>query len=256
MARTPFIGGNWKMHLTRDLAISLASGVAEGLRTRDGSASSDVAVFPAFVHLHAVAEAIDGSGALLGAQDCYHEPDGAFTGEVSLSMLRDVGVRSVLTGHSERRHVLHEPDTLVNAKTKAALADGMTCVLCVGETLAQREDGATYAINEHQLRAGLEGVAPAHAERLVIAYEPVWAIGTGKTATPDDAQRAHGHIRSVLGSLLGQSAAEHTRIIYGGSVKPANAAELFAKPDIDGFLVGGASLKAEDFLAIIRAANG
>lgn len=256
MQRTPFVGGNWKMHLTRDRAAALASGVAQGLRTAPkGPRTPDVAVFPAFVHLEAVRTALGDSRAALGAQNFYHEPDGAFTGEISLSMLRDVGVTTVLTGHSERRHVLHEPDALVNAKTRAALADGMTCVLCVGETLAQREDGATDAINEHQLRAGLEGVAPAHTPRLVIAYEPVWAIGTGKTATPDDAQRAHQRIRAVLSSLFGESAAGELRVIYGGSVKPGNAADLIGKPDVDGFLVGGASLNAEDFLSIVAAAG-
>jgi triosephosphate isomerase len=255
MQRTPFVGGNWKMHLTRDAGATLARAVAEGLRTAPkGPRTPEVAVYPAFVHLDAARDAIGESGVLLGAQDCYFEPEGAFTGEVSIPMLRDVGARSVLTGHSERRHVLHEPDSLVNAKTRAALASGMTCVLCIGETLAQREDNATDAINEHQLRAGLEGVAPAHSERLVIAYEPVWAIGTGRTATPDDAQAAHAHIRSVLGSLLGESAASSIRVIYGGSVKPGNAPDLRAKPDIDGFLVGGASLNASDFLAIVRAA--
>lgn len=256
MERTPFVGGNWKMHLTRDSARALARSIVEGLRTVPGGPRTpDVALFPAFVHLDASRDAVGESGVLLGAQDCYFEPEGAFTGEVSIPMLRDVGVRSVLAGHSERRHVLLEPDSLVNAKTRAALANGMTCVLCVGETLAQREDNATDAINEHQIRTGLEGVAPAHAERLVIAYEPVWAIGTGRTATPDDAQRAHAHLRRVLGSLFGESAAASVRIIYGGSVKPANAADLIAKPDIDGFLVGGASLKSEDFLAIVGAAS-
>ena len=256
MHRTPFVGGNWKMHLTRDRAAALGSAVAQGLGTvRPTGDNPDVAIFPAFVHLDAVSRALgDTPAAILGAQDCYPEPDGAFTGEISLSMLRDLGVVAVLTGHSERRHVLREPDELVNAKTRAALANGMTCVLCVGETLAQREDGATDAINEHQLRTGLEGVSPAHAERLVIAYEPVWAIGTGRTATPDDAQRAHKRIREVLGSLLGQSVADAARVIYGGSVKPGNAAELIAQPDVDGFLVGGASLTADDFLAIVRAA--
>lgn len=256
MQRTPFIGGNWKMHLTRDSAAILARAVADGLRTPpQGPRTPEVAIYPAFVHLDVVRAALGESGVLLGAQDCSPEPEGAFTGEVSIPMLRDVGARSVLTGHSERRHVLHEPDSLVNAKTRAALANGMTCVLCVGETLAQREDNATDAINEHQLRAGLEGVAPAHSERLVIAYEPVWAIGTGRTATPEDAQQAHSRIRAVLGSLLGESAASTIRIIYGGSVKPGNAAQLFAKPDIDGFLVGGASLVAPDFLSIVRAAK-
>jgi triosephosphate isomerase len=257
MDRMPFVGGNWKMNLSRGHACGLARAVAEGLRTAPESPrTAEVAIFPAFVHLDAVGAILredpDG-GVLLGAQDCYHEPDGAFTGEVSLAMLRDLGVNAVLTGHSERRHVLHEPDELVNAKTRAALSNGMTCVLCVGETLAQREDGATDAINEHQLRAGLEGVSHAHAERLVIAYEPVWAIGTGKTASAGDAQRAHAAIRGVLGTLFGESVTDATRVIYGGSVKPSNAAELAREPDIDGFLVGGASLDAEDFEVIVRA---
>ncbi len=257
MDRTPFIGGNWKMNLSREHARELAGEIAEGLRTSgEGPRTAEVAVFPAFVHLDAVHRIFRDhadAGVLLGAQDCYHEPDGAFTGEVSLAMLRDLGVHAVLTGHSERRHVLHETDALVNAKTRAALSNGMTCVLCVGETLAQREDNATDAINEHQLRAGLEGVSHAHAERLVIAYEPVWAIGTGKTASAGDAQRAHAAIRRVLGSLFGETVAATTRVIYGGSVKPSNAPELAREPDIDGFLVGGASLDAKGFCAIVGA---
>ncbi len=257
MDRKPFVGGNWKMNLSREHAQDLAGEVVEGLRTSgDGPRTAEVAVFPAFVHLDAVRQVLgdqDARGVILGAQDCYHEPDGAFTGEVSFAMLRDLGVRAVLTGHSERRHVLHEPDSLVNAKTRAALSNGMTCVLCVGETLEQREDNATDAINEHQLREGLKGVSHAHAERLVIAYEPVWAIGTGKTASAGDAQMAHAAIRKVLGSLFGDSVARATRVIYGGSVKPSNAPELAREPDIDGFLVGGASLNAKDFCAIVGA---
>lgn len=257
MDRMPFIGGNWKMNLSRGHACSLARAVAEGLRTAPGSPrTAEVAIFPAFVHLDAVGAILrdqSDAGVLLGAQDCYYEPDGAFTGEVSLAMLRDLGVGAVLTGHSERRHVLLEPDSLINAKTRAALMDGFTCVLCVGETLAQREDGATDAINEHQLRAGLEGVSHAHADRLVIAYEPVWAIGTGKTASAADAQRAHAAIRAVLGTLFGETVAGATRVIYGGSVKPSNADELARQPDIDGFLVGGASLDAGDFTEIVGA---
>lgn len=257
--RTPYVGGNWKMNLSRAGAVSLAQSVARAVAgLAPGPRTPEVAVFPSFVHLDAVVNALCAAGSTrvrLGAQDCYHEPDGAFTGEVSVAMLKDLGATCALTGHSERRHVLLEPDSLINVKTRALLDAGMTAVLCVGETLAQREDGATDAINEQQLRAGLAGVTGAQASSLVIAYEPVWAIGTGKTATPEDAQRAHLRIRSVLVDLFGEALGASVRVIYGGSVKASNAPELIAQPDIDGFLVGGASLKAEEFGAICAAAG-
>jgi len=253
--RRLFIGGNWKMHGDRASATALARDVAAGC-ARDVEADVETAIFPAFVHLDPIATILANAPAppLLGAQDAFHQPQGAYTGEVSVPMLADLGVRAVLTGHSERRHILGESDELVAAKTRAVLDGGLLCVLCVGETLEQREQGLTDAVNERQLRAALEGVAAAAVERLVVAYEPVWAIGTGRTASPQDAQRAHAHLRAILCELLGQQAAQRIRVIYGGSVKPGNAAALLAQEDVDGALVGGASLVAEDFLAIRLAA--
>ncbi len=250
--RRPLIAGNWKMNLTRDGAVALARSVAR----HAAGACVDVAIFPAFVHIDAVLSALrtDGTEVPVGAQDCSDAPNGAFTGEVSLGMLKDIGCHWVLTGHSERRHVIGETDDIVASKTAAALGAGMTCVLCIGETLDQREGGETDAVNERQLRAALGGISPADMLKLVIAYEPVWAIGTGRTATPDDAQLAHAAVRHVLQDLFGAEMAHRTRILYGGSLKAANAPDLLAKPDIDGGLVGGASLEAGEFGAIIDAA--
>ncbi|MCR9074618.1 MAG: triose-phosphate isomerase [bacterium] len=248
--RTPFVGGNWKMNTDARSGSELASSLASGLA---GTAGVDVAIFPPFVYLREIGSGLATSDILLGAQDVYDQPDGAFTGEISIDMLNDCGVRSVLTGHSERRHVIGESDTIVNRKTRAVLDAGLQCVLCIGETLDQRESGKTDAINEHQTRAGLEGVSKEQLARVVIAYEPVWAIGTGKTATPRDAQDAHANIRELIANMYDQEAADAIRIIYGGSMKPGNAEELMSMADIDGGLVGGASLKAEDFLSIIRA---
>lgn len=248
--RTTFIGGNWKMNTDAQGGIQLAQTLASGFQ-RD--AGVDVAIYPPFVYLRDIAAKLGGSGITLGAQDAYFQPNGAFTGEVSLDMLKDCGVSSVLTGHSERRHVVGETDLLVNKKTRAALDAGLQAVLCIGETLEQRESGKTDAINEHQTRAGLEGISKDQLGSVIIAYEPVWAIGTGKTATPEDAQDAHAKIRELIATMYDQQAADAIRIIYGGSMKPGNAAELMAMPDIDGGLIGGASLKADDFLSIIRA---
>lgn len=248
--RTPFIGGNWKMNTDAQAGSDLARSLASGMTA---AAGVDVAIFPPFVYLREIDAAIATSDILLGAQDAYDQPNGAFTGEISIEMLRDCGVKSILTGHSERRHVIGESDTIVNRKTRAILNAGLQCVLCIGETLEQRESGKTDAINEHQTRAGLEGVTKAQLAQVVIAYEPVWAIGTGKTATPEDAQDAHAKIRELIANMYDQDAADEIRIIYGGSMKPGNAEELMSMPDIDGGLVGGASLKAEDFFGIIRA---
>ncbi len=247
--RTPFVGGNWKMNTTASEAITLIDAVQSGLK----GDLVEVAVYPPFVYLREIGSRCAESDILLGAQDCWHEPSGAFTGEISTTMLKDCGVTSVLTGHSERRHVIGESDELVNLKTKAAIGAGLVAVLCVGETLEQRENGQTDAVNESQIKAGLAGVGKDELGKVVIAYEPVWAIGTGKTATPDDAQDAHTKIRALVAEMYDQQAGEAMRIIYGGSMKPGNAGELMAMPDIDGGLIGGASLTAEDFLAIIDA---
>ncbi len=248
--RKPTVGGNWKMNLTRTEAVALAKAVSTGVPP-----TVEVAIAPAFVHLDAVSTAIRETPLSIAAQDLHFESDGAFTGEVSLAMLRDLGVSTVLVGHSERRHLLGECDALVNLKLLAALDGGMQVILCVGEKIEQRRLGQTDAINAAQIHYGLAGVAGDQMARITIAYEPVWAIGTGMTATPGDAQAAHEGIRSALSHLLGPQVAQATRIQYGGSVKPSNAADLFAQEDIDGGLIGGASLNADDFLAIVNAAG-
>ena len=255
MSRTPIVGGNWKMNTVRASAVELALEVSRAAAPAM-KRGLEVAVFPPFVYLDAVGAALrsEGSAVMLGAQDLYFEPSGAFTGEVSADQLRDIGASIVLTGHSERRHVLGESDELVGKKTRAALNAGLRVILCIGETLEQREKRQTDHVNERQLRAGLAGVAPKDLERLVIAYEPVWAIGTGRNASPADAQAAHAQIRRVLMELYDIQTAGAVRIQYGGSVKPDNASDLFGQPDIDGGLIGGASLKATDFVAICEAA--
>ncbi|MBL4591595.1 MAG: triose-phosphate isomerase [Phycisphaerales bacterium] len=249
--RKPFVGGNWKMNTNSAGASALIGAVTD----RSGSSDAEVVVYPPFVYLREVGAAMSGKGTnvRLGAQDFRHEPDGAMTGCISLSMLKDCGATSVLTGHSERRHVIGESDSLINAKTKAALDAGMQVVLCIGELLEEREAGQTDAVNERQLRAGLDGVAESQLGQVVLAYEPVWAIGTGKTATSGDAQDAHTKIRGLVESMYSADAASKMRILYGGSVKPGNAVELFGMPDIDGGLIGGASLNADDFGAIVDA---
>ncbi|MCC5786608.1 MAG: triose-phosphate isomerase [Phycisphaerales bacterium] len=250
--RRPFVGGNWKMNSTLKGASELIRGVADALAGE--IASIDVAVFPPCVYLLAVKSILRDrqSPIMLGAQDVYPEAEGAFTGEVSVDMLRDCGVQVVLAGHSERRHVIGEDDELINRKVKAILEGGLRCVLCIGETLDQREDGRTHEVNEIQLRSGLAGIAEGLVDNLVIAYEPVWAIGTGQTATPDDAEEAHEKIREVLKDMY-DGVSDRLRIIYGGSVKPGNAAGLFGQRSIDGGLIGGASLKVADFVPIVRA---
>jgi triosephosphate isomerase (TIM) len=252
--RRPFVGGNWKMNLDLSAAQALTETLIGALARET---MVEVAICPPFPYLQPIGQLLREarSPVRLGAQDVYHQPNGAFTGEVSCEMLRDVGVSVVLTGHSERRHVLGESDELINRKTRAALEKGLEVILCIGETLEQRQAGQTDSINIAQLYYGLAGVSPEHMSRVTIAYEPVWAIGTGKTATPGDAQDAHAAIRAALHRMYGPDVAQVVRIQYGGSVKPSNAAELFSQDDIDGGLIGGASLKAEDFAAIVKAAR-
>lgn len=252
--RKPFVGGNWKMTTNRTVSAELARGCADGLLH---VAAVDVAVFPPFPYMLSVGSILrDRSSSIrVGAQDVYHKPDGAFTGEISLDMLKDCGIRVALAGHSERRHVIGESDELVNLKVRATLEAGLECILCVGETLNQREAGHTDPVNQRQVRMGLADVPLDLTERLIVAYEPVWAIGTGQTATPDDAQDVHAKIRRQLATMYNNDVAQRTRIIYGGSVKPSNAPELFSQPDIDGGLIGGASLKASDFVGITKAAS-
>ena len=251
--RKPTIGGNWKMNLHT----AEAKGLAVDLAAKVGGNDVEVTVFPPFPYLAMVAGTLADAGSSInvGAQDCYPAANGAFTGEVSLSMLKDVGVSSVLVGHSERRHVIGESDVLVNEKVLAALDQGFEVVLAIGEKLEQREAGQTDAVNVGQLGYGLAGVTEAQMSKITIAYEPVWAIGTGKTATPEDAQQAHAAIRQALGFMYSTDLADTVRIQYGGSMKPGNAADLLARPDIDGGLIGGAALQADDFVAIIDAAK-
>ena len=256
--RKPFVGGNWKMNLDAAAARTLADDLACAVASERLDRACDIAIFPPFVYIPQVLTVLRdrSSSIMLGAQDVFHEPSGAFTGEVSAAMLKDCGVQVVLTGHSERRHVIGESDELVNRKTRAALDAGLSVILCIGEKLEEREVGETDAVNERQLRAGLAGVTPVQLSRVTVAYEPVWAIGTGRNATPADAQDAHAKCRGVLASLYGAQAAAGVRIQYGGSVKGSNASELFAGADVDGGLIGGASLKGDEFLTIVRAAAG
>ena len=251
MARRKFVCGNWKMHKSaaeaRDLAREVRA-AAEALAER-----VDVAVAPPFTSLWAAAAELRGSRVGLAGQDVFWEPQGAFTGEVSAAMLADAGCGFVLVGHSERRQFFGDTDQAVNKKARAALAAGIHPIVCVGETLPEREGGRTLEVVGRQVRAGLAGMSGAEVGRLTLAYEPVWAIGTGKTATSAQAQEVHLAIRGILRELA-PAAAEAVRIQYGGSVKPDNAAELMSQPDVDGALVGGASLKALDFVQIVKGA--
>jgi triosephosphate isomerase len=248
--RRTLIAGNWKMNLDRAGSVVLARGVAE----RAGEVSSvDLLVCPPSVYLVPVAEALASSRVAVGAQNMYHEPNGAYTGETSAAMLRDVGVKFVILGHSERRHILGETDADVNKKTRAALAAGLAPIVCVGELLEEREAGQTGDVIRRQIHGSLADVSAEEIERSVIAYEPVWAIGTGKVATPEQAEEVHADLRSLLAERYNDEVAGKVQILYGGSVKPSNAGELLAQPNIDGALVGGASLKADDFLGIAAA---
>jgi triosephosphate isomerase (TIM) len=246
--RRPIIVGNWKLHKNVAEAQELATAIKN---TLGGLGDLEVGIAPPFTALHAVAKRLEGSKLLLAAQDCHFEDKGAFTGEVSAPMLADVGCTHVIVGHSERRQLFGDTDVLVNKKVKAVQRAGLTPIMCIGETLGEREAGNTFAVVERQLRGGLEGVATAEAAKIVIAYEPVWAIGTGKVATTAQAQEVHGFLRSKLRELYAELA-DAIRIQYGGSVKPDNVMGLMAQPDIDGALVGGASLDAESFIGILR----
>ncbi len=251
-ARRPLIAGNWKMNGLAADGRALASGVAEQRKTMGADAPFDMLVCPPYVLIPAVVAAVAGSGVEVGGQDCHTAEKGAHTGDVSPAMLKDAGCDYVIVGHSERRTDHGETDALVKAKAEAALAAGLKVIVCIGETLAEREAGLTLDVNRRQLNGSLP--AGASAENCVIAYEPVWAIGTGKVATPEQAQEVHAAIRSELKGLVG-GVAEGMRILYGGSMKPGNAAELMAQTDIDGGLIGGAALKVEDFIGIAEAAR-
>jgi triosephosphate isomerase len=236
------------MHKTRAEAADLAKALAAQIK----GGKHKYLVAPSFTSLEAVGAIVKGTNILLGAQNCAPEEQGAHTGEVSVLQLKDLGVQAVILGHSERRHIYQEDDALINKKVKLVLRYGLEVILCVGELLEEREAGRAEAVCETQTVKGLEGVSAADLGRVTIAYEPVWAIGTGKTATPEDADAIHAYIRKVIGKLYGAGAAEQMIIQYGGSVKPENAAQLMAKENIDGALVGGAALKAETFVPIAR----
>jgi triosephosphate isomerase len=251
MARTKFICGNWKMHKTAGEARELIATLAPLVEA--AAVKVQVAVAPPFTALAAAAEALAGTDIDLAAQDVHWEPQGAFTGEVSAAMLKDVGAKHCIVGHSERRQLFGETDETVARKTRALLATGLLPIVCVGETLQERESGQTMAVVSRQVRGALSGLSGAELARLTVAYEPVWAIGTGKTATTAQAQEVHAGIRALLREL-GGAAADEVRIQYGGSVKPENAAELLAQPDIDGALVGGASLEPVSFSNIVKGA--
>ena len=250
--RQKFVAGNWKMHTTTAEARLLARAIVDGIRNMEGRVS--VAVCPPFPYLAAVGEILKGSRVALGAQNLYPEKEGAFTGEVSPTMLLDLGCKYVILGHSERRHILGESDTFINQKVRVALAAGLDVILCIGETLDQREADQTKAVLDRQLIQGLAGVSANILSRLTIAYEPVWAIGKpGHGATPEQAQEAHAAIRHRFGQMFDEKSAKMLVIQYGGSVKPDNAAAILGRPDVDGALIGGASLHADQFLAIVRA---
>lgn len=247
--RKPIVGGNWKMHNTVTQARKLALETKHALV--NAADRVDVVICPPFSALSAVAEVLGGSNVMLGAQNCHWEEKGAFTGEISAPMLEDLGCRYCIVGHSERRHKFGEPDEWVCRKVHALHLHGLSPIVCVGETLEQRESGSTKDIVRGQILGSLRDVGTDHMLKTVIAYEPVWAIGTGKTATPDQAQEVHAFIRNILIDVYGLEVALRIRIQYGGSVKADNMAMLMAQPDIDGALVGGASLEASSFAKIV-----
>jgi triosephosphate isomerase len=250
--RTPIIAGNWKMNRTPSEAATLARDLRQKLASVRGA---EVVIAPTFVGLAAVAQVIDDSPLRLASQNVFWEAHGAFTGEVSAAMLKDIGCRYVILGHSERRQYFQETDETVAKRARATLDHGMVPIVCIGETLQEREANLTLSVLERQLLGGLAQVDDTEATRVVIAYEPVWAIGTGRTATPQQAQDAHAFIRATLASRFSPDAAAAIRIQYGGSVNAKNAADLLSQPDIDGALVGGASLDPDAFTTIVRAAR-
>jgi triosephosphate isomerase (TIM) len=247
------IAGNWKMNMVRKSSMALLADLKASLAS---VANVDVAVFPPSVYLSEAASFLQGSNIGLGAQNVNSKPEGAFTGEVSCGMLLDVGCRYVILGHSERRALFGETDATVNEKLHAALDAGLTPIVCVGETLEDREGGRTMEVVRTQCQGSLSGISEAQMRSTIVAYEPVWAIGTGKTATPEQAEEVHADIRALLGSLFTEDISMATVLLYGGSVKPELVTELLKKPNIDGGLVGGASLKSDLFSAIVQAADG
>ena len=249
MERLPFIAGNWKMNKTVGEAVDLVRELKTAL---SGVKGVEVAVAPPFTALFAVCKELEGSPIRLAAQNLYWEEKGAFTGEISPVMLKEVGCHYVIIGHSERRQFFGETDETVNRRIKAAMSQGLKVIFCMGETLKEREEGKTFSVIERQMEGGLKGLGDKEMENMVIAYEPVWAIGTGKTATPEQAEEVHRFIREKLGKLYSRKVSGEIRIQYGGSVTPENIKGLMNQPNIDGALVGGASLKAESFSKIVR----
>ena len=250
--RTPLLAANWKMHKTIAEAVAFAEAFLPLAADAD---HAEIVIAPPFTALAAVAAACRGTNLAVAGQDVHWEDHGAFTGEVSVAMLAEAGASHVIIGHSERRQFFGETDAKVNRKVRAALAGELTPIVCIGETLDQREADETEAVLDRQINGGLAGLDAAQIGTIVVAYEPVWAIGTGRTATPEQAQAAHAHIRGRLAGLAGAEAAERCRLLYGGSVKPGNAAELAAQADVDGALVGGASLDPDSFARIVAAAR-
>ncbi len=250
--RKPLIAGNWKMHKTLDDARELVTGIVDGVGKLGASDGVEVLICTPFTLLFPIAKALANTPVMFGAQNAHEEAQGAFTGEVSVPMLKDTGCTHVIIGHSERRHVFGEKNDRLAKKVRAVVDAGLTVIYCVGETLDEREAGKTREVIESQMGEVID--SDVLADRLVVAYEPVWAIGTGKTASPEQAQEVHGWVRASLASTYDKTTADGVRILYGGSVKPGNAAELLSLPDVDGALVGGACLVASDFIAIISAA--
>jgi triosephosphate isomerase len=246
--RAPFIAANWKMYKTVHDAVVY---IKEFRSLVKDVADAEIVVAPPFTAIHAAAEAARNSNVGIAAQDVYWEREGAFTGEVSAAMIREAGAEYVIIGHSERRRLFHETDETVNRKLVAALSAGLTPIVCIGETLEERERNETMAVLDRQIKAGLDAVTGDQIASLVVAYEPVWAIGTGRNATPAQANEAHAHIRSRLRQWFGGAAADQCHVIYGGSVKPDNTRELVSLPDVDGALVGGASLDVRQFFDIV-----
>ncbi len=248
--RTPLIAANWKMNKLVDEAVATVSALKPLVA---GAAKAEIVVCPTFTALYAVGKALAGSNVALGAQNCYVKESGAFTGEISPQMLKDTGCAWVIIGHSERRQIFKEADALLNEKLKYALSQGLKVMFCIGETLEERQGGIMNDVLSRQVNLGLAGLAESDFANVAVAYEPVWAIGTGVTASPEQAEEAHAFVRGLVEAQFGAGIAQALRIQYGGSVKPDNAAELIAKPNVDGFLVGGAALKADSFAGIVSA---
>jgi triosephosphate isomerase len=250
--RKKIVAGNWKMNMNLGEGLEFARSIENYFNAKP-SGKTVVILCPPFIHLSGISDILKDSKVFSGAQNCASEVSGAYTGEVSAGMIKSTGAQYVIIGHSERRTYYHEDDQLLNKKTILAIKSGLNVIFCCGEVLKEREDGIYLTVVKRQLEDGLFNLSPEDFSKVIIAYEPVWAIGTGLTATPGQAQEMHKYIRDLISKKYGKSAADETSILYGGSCKPSNAAELFANPDVDGGLIGGASLKKDDFTAIIEA---